>query len=105
MDAPSLRRDVSKLHSMVHQFATKSDIEKLVQDVARIRSLISDFKDDFSSLKDRVAKLEDLVEANMKWTREQIEALQKLCENLEGKVIANNKIIARLSDKLESSGN
>ncbi len=66
--------------------------------------MISDFKDDFAALKDRVAKQEDTVEANMKWTREQIEALQKMCENLEVKVIAVNKIIARLSDKLESSG-
>ncbi len=52
-----------------------------------------------------MAKLEDLVEANMKWTREQLEALQKLCENLDVKLIAVNKIIARLSDKLESTGN
>ncbi len=46
MDAAGLRRDVSKLHSMVHQFATKADIEKLFSETTRIRTLIGDIKDD-----------------------------------------------------------
>jgi chromosome segregation ATPase len=70
LDAGRIRRDLDKIHSLVHQFATKADVEKTNSEIARIRSLIVDIKDDHSALKDRVAKLEELVDSNMKWTRE-----------------------------------
>ena len=70
LDAVRIRRDLDKLHSLVHQFATKADLEKFNSEIARIRSVIADVKDDHSALKDRVAKLEDLMETNMKWTKE-----------------------------------
>ena len=70
LDAVRIRRDLDKLHSLVHQFATKADLEKLNSEIARIRSVIADVKDDHSALKDRVAKLEDFMETNMKWTKE-----------------------------------
>jgi flagellin-specific chaperone FliS len=70
LDAVRIRRDLDKLFSLVHQFATKADLEKFNTEIARIRSVIADVKDDHSTLKDRVAKLEDLMESNMKWTKE-----------------------------------
>jgi uncharacterized protein YpuA (DUF1002 family) len=70
LDAPRIRRDLDKIHSLVHQFATKADVEKTNSDIARIRSLIADVKDDHSALKDRVTKLEELADTNIKWTRE-----------------------------------
>ena len=64
LDAARLRRDFDKIQSTVLSLATKADIEKLSSEIARIRSLIVDLRDDQHALKDRVAKLEDLVETN-----------------------------------------
>ena len=72
-------------------------------EIGRIRALIIDMRDDFNSLKDRLQKCEDSNEAFSRETREKFESFQKVTDTLDVQIIAVKKLIARLSEKVDST--
>lgn len=63
-----------------------------------------DTKDEFTSLKERLRKTEESLEALKSSVKEHFEALHKQCDQLGLKITALEKLITRLSEKIDNSG-
>lgn len=56
-DGPRLRADVEKLNHEAFKMCQKSDLEKLGLELARVKNMVMDLKDDASAMKAQVTKV------------------------------------------------
>ena len=102
LEGPKLKADITTLKQQVVTYVTKDSIERMTEDVKKIRIEIADNGYEVQNCKDNVAKNEKMIDSNHKDVKTLLAELKKRAEGNTEEHKNNKKIIALLDEKLRT---
>ena len=102
MDGPKIKDDITNLVKAGKTYMTKDEIQRLTDDVKKIRVEIADNGYEVQNSKDLTLKIEKKIESNHKEVKASIMTIREKSQNNEANANAYKKSLQVLDDRLKA---